>query len=204
MTGVLISVSAITTGCATTQATSAHRELIRNENAGSEVGKEAPNEKTLYSMAKIFISQKKYREGELILFRSINEFPQFTPAYAELANMYMKQERVEDARLTLRTAVERNDRDPLILNNLGICELLLGDFGEAQAHFNKASMLVPQEKRYTANLALALAMNGDVLGSQKVYRKILSQEKVDHNMNVIAKMKPEQEGGLELFDLHFE
>ncbi len=201
LTGTLVGVAILSSGCATTQATSG---LISHDNYGGDVGTEAPNAKTLYSMAKIFVSQDKYRQAEMILFRSINDFPEFTPAYAELANLYMKQERVEDARITLRTAVEKNDRDPLILNNLGICELLLGDYQEAQQHFNRAVALFPQEQKYTANLALALAMNGDMVTSYQVYRKVLPQEKVDHNMNVIAKMKPEVEGGLELFDLHFE
>jgi len=204
MTSVLMSVTAISTGCATTQATSGSHQLTMHDKKGGKIGQEAPNAKTLYSMARIYISQEKYREGEIILYRSINQFPEFTPAYAELADLYMMDERVEDARLTLRTAVEKNDRDPLILNNLGICELLLGDFQEAQSHFSKAVSLIPQEKRYTANLALALAMNGDLVESQRVYRRILSQDKVNHNMDIIAKMKPEEEGGLELFDLHFE
>jgi Flp pilus assembly protein TadD len=204
LTGVLVTVTAVSTGCATTDATTAHRELIKQKDSDQRVGQEAPNEKTLYSMAKIYISQGKTRQGELILIRAINEFPEYTPLYAELANVYMNDERVEDARVTLKTAVEKNDLDPLILNNLGICELILGDFQEAEAHFNRAVQLVPQEKRYTANLALALGMNGDLLGSQRTYRKILSQEKVDHNLNVIAKMNPKEDGGLELFDLHFE
>ena len=185
---VLLGIGFINVGCATTDPIYTERDFSTQSTRGEELGNETPNVKTLYSMAKMYTSQEKYREGELILRRAIEEYPDFVPSYVEMANICMKKKRVKDARSFLQVAIQKNNYDPLILNNLGICELLLGDIEKAQDFFYRAAQLLPGEKRYVANFALTLGISGDLTESESIYSEFLTPEKVLNNINIISQL----------------
>ena len=105
-------------------------------NAGSEIRRDQPpTAKTLYSMADILASQGKDTECEFVLRRCIQQYPQFTPAYNSLAELQMRQGRVNEAVGVLSRALQIRPRDPVLLNNLGMCRLIRKDYEKALAYF---------------------------------------------------------------------
>ena len=89
-------------------------------------------------MSRILVSQGKYDQGELVLARLIRKFPEFIPAYCDLAELLMRQGRVDDAVEGLSRGLQVAPRDPILLNNSGVCSILKGDYEGAQEALSRA------------------------------------------------------------------
>ena len=94
-----------------------------------------PTSKTLYVMAKLYAGQGKDAEAEQLLQQVLNENPRFVPAFCELAEARMRQQRVPDAIRTLEAGLNVAPAEPVLLNNLGMCRVLQGDYEPALQAF---------------------------------------------------------------------
>src|SRR2546430_4509513 len=56
-----------------------------------------PTASTSYSFAKILVGQGRDRDAIHVLTRIIRENPRFVPAYNEIAGVYVRSDRLEDA-----------------------------------------------------------------------------------------------------------
>src|SRR5688572_25530948 len=65
----------------------------------------APTPETSYSFAKILVSQGRDREALYVLSRVIRESPKFLPAYNEMAGVYVRADRLDDAISVLQTGL---------------------------------------------------------------------------------------------------
>ncbi len=148
---------------------------------------EPPSAKTLYSMAEILAGQGKDKECEFILRRCIQEYPRFTPAYNRLSELQMRQGRVHEAIATLNKALEIRPKDPVLLNNLGMCFLMRKDYDKALDRFTQAGGLVPENEKYRANMATALGLLGRQEESLALLEQVLPQDKAKHNAEVLQK-----------------
>jgi tetratricopeptide (TPR) repeat protein len=146
-----------------------------------------PTAKTLYSMAQILAMQGKDRECEFVLQRCVHEYAKFTPAYNSLAELQMRQGRIHEAIATLSAAVKIRPRDPVLLNNLGMCLLLRKDYTPALEHFTAAAGLVPENEKYRGNMAAALGLLGRQEESLALLQQILPREKAEYNAQVLRK-----------------
>ncbi len=154
----------------------------------SEVPRDRPpTAKTLYSLARILATQGKDAEGEFVLRRCVQDYPKFTPAYNSLAELQMRQGRIHEAVETLSTALKIRPRDPILLNNLGMCRLLRKEYGPALAHFTDAAGLVPENGRYRANMATALGLLGRQEESLALLEQVLPRDKAEQNMEILRK-----------------
>jgi Flp pilus assembly protein TadD len=172
-------------GCA------ANMDSYQDRNSMIEITSDSygpPKPTTLYAMARILVSQGKHDQGEMILTKIIREFPNFIPAYSDLAELRMRQGRLDDAVQELTAALAVAPRDPIVLNNLGVCSIMKGDYEGALSSFTLAAEVMPLEDRYRANVALCLGMLGHYDESQRVYEEILEPAEAHHNMRVIAEM----------------
>lgn len=106
-----------------------------------------PSAKTLYSMADILATQGKDKECEFVLRRCISQYAEFIPAYNGLAELQMRQGRVHEAIATLSQALESRPKDPVLLNNLGMCFLIRKEYAKALDHFTRAGGVVPERDR---------------------------------------------------------
>jgi serine/threonine-protein kinase len=146
-----------------------------------------PTAKTLYSMAEILALQGKDAECEFVLRRCVQEHPEFTPAYNRLAELQMRQGRIHEAVATLSTALKSRPRDPVLLNNMGMCLLLRKEYEPALKHFTDAAGLVPESEKYRANMATALGLLGRQEESSALLQQILPHDKAEHNAEVLRK-----------------
>lgn len=151
-----------------------------------------PTAKTLYSMADILATQGKDTECEFVLRRCIQQYPQFTPAYNSLAELQTRQGRANEAVDTLSRALQIRPRDPVLLNNLGMCRLIRKDYEKALAHFTEAAGLVPESKRYRANMATTLGLLGRDDESSALLQQILPGDKAKYNAEVLRKAREQQ------------
>lgn len=149
---------------------------------------EPPKAMTLYAMSRILVSQGKDDQGELVLARLIRMFPEFIPAYCDLAELRMRQGRVDDAIEGLSEGLQVAPRDPILLNNSGVCAILKHDYEGALNSFTLAAEVVPRDDRYRANMALALGMLGRYEESLSLYKEVLEPESADENMRIINEL----------------
>ncbi|MFC1634465.1 tetratricopeptide repeat protein [Planctomycetota bacterium] len=146
-----------------------------------------PSAKTLYIMADILATQAKDKECEFVLKRCIQQYPQFIPSYNSLAEMQMRQGRVNEATELLSKALKKRPHDPVLQNNLGMCLLVRKEYQMALEHFTKAAGFVPGSEKYRANMATALGLMGRHDESKALLKQILPEEKVEHNAEILRK-----------------
>ncbi len=153
---------------------------------------EPPNAKTLYSMADILATQGKDAQCEFVLRRCVQEYPQFTPAYNSLAELQMRQGRVHEAVAVLSKALEDRPKDPVLLNNLGMCFLVRKEYDKALDQFTRAGGLVPESEKYRANMAIALGLLGRDEESLALLEQVLPADKARHNAEILRKARERQ------------
>jgi Flp pilus assembly protein TadD len=148
-----------------------------------------PTAKTLYSMAEILATQGKDKECEFVLRRCLQQYPRFTPAYNSLAELQMRQGRVHEAVATLSKALEIRPKDPVLLNNLGMCLLLRKEYARALDRFTQASGLVPENEKYRANMATALGLLGREEESQALFEQFLTIQQARRNVEILRRAR---------------
>jgi len=153
-----------------------------------ELGRDLPpTARTLYAMAQILAAQGKDADGEFVLRRCVQEHPRFTPAYNSLAELQMRQGRIHEAVATLSTALKVRPRDPVLLNNLGMCLLLRKEYEGALQQFTDAAGVVPENEKYRANMAATLGLLGRQEESLALLQQVLPRDKAEHNVQVLRK-----------------
>ena len=103
--------------------------------------------------------------------------------------MELGRRHIDDALLTLSTALEVCPRDPVLLNNYGMCWLIRGRAADALEMFTEAAAVVPNNARYRANMAVALGLMGRYDEAASLYSQILPPEQVHHNVAVLRNAK---------------
>ena len=146
-----------------------------------------PSAKTLYAMAALIRTQERLIEYEAILQRIIRQYPKFLPAHCDLAEHLTRQNRIGEAIETLATGLRVSKRDPVLLNNIGLCYLMKGDYEQAARRFEQAAGVNPQQARYRANLAVALGMLGRDSEARALFRQVIGTRDVEHNLGILRK-----------------
>lgn len=149
----------------------------------------SPNATTLYAVSRLLSVKDRADQGERILLNIIERYPKFVPAYNDLAEIRMLDGRLEDARLALGAGLAQVPNDPVLLNNVGICSLFEGDYQAALDSFRTAASVMPQERRYRANTALALGLLGESEEAFELYDQMLPLGDALNNIEVISRLK---------------
>jgi Flp pilus assembly protein TadD len=155
--------------------------------------KRAPNANTLYSMSKIMVTRSKDAEAETILSKLIAQHPDFMPAYADLADLYLRHDRIESAIEVLKAGVQIAPQDAVLSNNLGMCRMLQKRYEEALDCFTAAAAGVPKDARSRANMAVALGMLGRFEESLSIYLQLVSPSEAHHNLGVLCQARKDAE-----------
>lgn len=174
-------------GCTEPQNVSTIKSLSANDDyAAFAAGTDRPpTAKTLYAMARILSIQGKDAQAEFLLRRVIQEYPKFIPARNSLAELQMRQRHVTEAAVTISDALEFNPKDPLLLNNLGMCRLVQRNYEDALEMFTRAAGVIPENAKYRANMATALAFMHRDDEALSLYKQILPEDEANHNLDVI-------------------
>lgn len=158
----------------------------RGKDAGSAI---AAKPETVYGMAKLLIAQGNEEQGERMLFSLTLTHPKFTPAYNDLAEIRMGQGRIDEAVRFLSSGLEVSEHDPVLLNNLGVCSLMKGEYEDALESFKRVGVAFPYDERVGANTAAALALLGNKDESLALYKKFMSEDDAEFNLEVLTQMR---------------
>lgn len=145
-----------------------------------------PTAKTLYLMADILSSQGKDDEAEQLYKRIAAEYPDFLPAYNDLAALQMRQRRIPEAMRTLEAGLKLNPQDAVLLNNMGMCCLIRKDYERALSYFTDATAVQPVNTRYRSNMATTLALLDRRDEALSLYRQILPEEEAMENIQILC------------------
>lgn len=149
-----------------------------------------PTAATLYAMADILATQGKDSGCEYLLKRINQEYPEFFPAYNSLAELQMRHGRINEAIDTISSGLRIRPRDPVLLNNLGICWIVRRNYEKALEMCTRAAGVIPENARYRANMAVALGLLGRYEESLSLFRQVLPEDQANHNLRVLQEANP--------------
>lgn len=152
-----------------------------------------PTPRTLHMMAKLLNDNGRIGQAEYVLLKIIDDSPNYLPAYIELADIQIRQQRYSDAAEVLARAHALSPRDPVIANNLGVLRLRENRFEGAIQAFRAAVMADPDEARYRANLALGLALSGEYEQAYEMYATVLPPAAAFWNLGVISEARQDEQ-----------
>ncbi|MDB5331510.1 MAG: repeat protein [Phycisphaerales bacterium] len=148
--------------------------------------KRAPTAKTMYALEQILATQGKDAEAQMILEEIVRDHPEFIPAYCDLAEAQMRQRRIQEAMRVLNIGLKRAPAEVILVNDLGMCQLLSGDYATALRTFTRASGMAPDEPRYRANLAMTLGLLGRYDESLSLYMHVMLPADAHYNLAVLC------------------
>lgn len=181
-------------GCVGTSRTD--REMARAEaqSAFDRASGRPPTLRTLHAMATLLAAKGDDEQARIVLMHILNQYPEFIPAYNDLAALSHRQGQSVEARVVLMAGLVMDPNDPILHNNMGVCHLQDGEYEQALERFTHATELDPASKKYRGNRALALGLLGRDEEALRVYQSFLPSEFAHRNMKRIAQIR-EQEGG---------
>src|SRR5688572_28724233 len=144
-----------------------------DESTFANGGGRAPTAATSFSFAKILIAQGRDRDALYVLSHILREHPKYLQAYNEMAGIYMRADRHDDAIAALETGLERSPHDGVLHNNRGMCYLLKEDPHAALQSFTRATEAVPNSATFRSNRAAALALTAHDAEAETEYRTVV-------------------------------
>ena len=145
-----------------------------------------PTTKTLYAMTRILAARGRDPECEQLLRRILRESPGCLPAYCDLAALYLRHGRIDEAIETLSRGLRIAPEDAVLQNNQGMCWTLKGEYRKALRRFTKAATVAPQDARYRTNMAVALSMIGRYDEAKSLFEQVVPEEDVHYNLSILA------------------
>ena len=177
-------------GCASSANKAAARAQAarHQEDAAFAAGtRRPPTAETSFSLAKILVAQGRDRDAIYVLERVIRDHPTFVPAYNEIAGIYVRADRIDDATTVLTAGLKRAAaNDPILLNNLGMCHLLKSEPSAALDAFNAAATRAPSNPVYRANRAAALTLLGRYTEAKSEYQSVVDGPTARRNMEALV------------------
>jgi tetratricopeptide (TPR) repeat protein len=127
-----------------------------------------PSPRTVFSLARIYLSQGRDTEAAVMLTRLIRDYPTFLPAYYELAELQMRYQKHAEAMQVLSAGLKVSPRNPILLNNLG----MIGRYEESLALYSQ--VLPPAEAHY--NLAVICEARKDAQRASSEFAQAFSMD----------------------------
>jgi len=152
-------------------------------------GDRPPTVRTLHAMARVLANQGRDGQCELVLLKLTDEYPDFGPAYVELAELYVRNGHADEAVRVLGRGVELIPDDAVLRNDYGMALFLRSDYERALFQFEAASTLDPYDARSRANAASALGMMGRYDEALELYLQVLTRVDAYHNVGVLAEAR---------------
>ena len=127
-------------GCAVEQNTSRSGLYWKDhEQPPSEATTDRPpTPQTMCLMARVLAYQGRDSHAERVFTRVLSEYPKFMPVYCDLAELQVRLGRIDDARRTLALGLKVSPKDPVLLNNMGMCLMLDSRHDESLIYFLRA------------------------------------------------------------------
>ena len=172
-------------GCVTEQASLGSGKLADWEASAAR----EPEAGSLHAMARLYASQGRDEQAEATLRELVGKAPDFLPAYEELARLYVKRDLLDGAIAALELGLQHHDRDPVLLNDLGLCRLLQKDLAAAAEAFTRAAAASADDTRARSNLALVLGLMGRDDEALALWRQVLPAAEAAANLARVAQAR---------------
>lgn len=153
----------------------------------------APEPKTIVLTGRVLSSQGRTEEAEFVLRRVVAEYPDYAPGYSELSELLIKDGRVREATVLLERGLVELPDNAMLHNDLGICRVIIEDFRQAATDFARARELRPDDAAYTANLAMAMGLQGHYDTAISLYREVIPFAEAHANVAVLAEARGDLE-----------
>lgn len=173
-------------GCSTQPSTTDDLALQAEEDAID--ADTPPRIRTLYALARVLAAQGRDAESVYVFRRVLEREPNFLPAHLAIAEAYLRLDQPEQATAALADALRRAPEDPVLLNDIGMTYLVIGDAEQALPYFRRA-MAIQDQPPYRANAAAALGMLGREEEAAELYRGLLPPADVEHNLAVLRQAR---------------
>lgn len=148
--------------------------------------KRPPTAKTLYALSQILAAQGKDDQAREIFERITTEHPDFLPAYCALAELHMRNQQIEQAMRILNSGLQRAPNEAIFINDLGMCQMIKGNYGAALQLFTRACSLAPDSHRYRSNLAAILGLLGRYDEALSLYFDVMSPADAHYNVAILC------------------
>lgn len=188
----------LTPGCDKNDMKSASGAEVADDWAPEDL---APTPRTLLALARILQSQGKDPQAQFVLEKILREDPMFIPAYVELAELHMRNDRVTAAREIIQEGLQRHPNDGVLLNDMGMTFAVKEQYSEAQKYFEQTVSACPQNKKFRMNLAMALGMQGHYEKAYEMYCRALGPDEAHYNLGVLAEARRDRERAAKEFFL---
>jgi Flp pilus assembly protein TadD len=185
---------AVGAGCESSSAvqTDLHPRAVSVDDAFGQGAGLPPSARTLYAMARLFASQGRDDDAERVLVKVIREEPRFMPAYCDLAELHVRHRRFDAAIESLRAGLTVAPSDHVLLNNLGMCWVLKGEYPKALDRFSEAAGAVPHNARYRANMAMAMGLMGRYEEAMALYQQVVPEADGHRNLAILCEARGDQ------------
>lgn len=181
---LLIAVVATVAGCQSDQST---EDDSRSYFDGGAL--ESPEPMTIVLTGRVLKSQGRVVEAEYVLRRATTEFPSFSPAYTELAELLLKDGRTGEAIELLEIGISEVPNDAVMRNDLGIALIVQGNQQRAAEMFSVAKRLDPSDATYTANLAMTMGLMGNYDAAVALYSEVVPVVEAHENVASLAEAR---------------
>ncbi len=152
-------------------------------------GDRMPSINTLRSMADILAIQGMDSECVAVLEQLIADYPDYAPAYNDLAELFMRNGMEESAIDVLNAGLKVAPEEAVLRNNLGMCYTLQGQYALAFENFLQAASKNPSNTRARANMAMALAMLGRDDEALALFMQVLPSDEARANMRILTEAR---------------
>lgn len=144
---------------------------------------------TLQLTARVLASKGDTARAGAVLDRMLREHPDHLGTYSEGAEVLLFEGRVAEAVRWLDRGLERFPGNAVLLNDRGLCHLLVPDLRAATADFEAAYAVDPDDSDFVANLALARALGGEESAARELWGRVVPAPQVEANLEVARKAK---------------
>lgn len=145
-----------------------------------------PTPRTLLALSRILVSQGREKEAQFVLTKVTKDYPRYPKAYVELAEIHMRNRRVDSAIRTLSEGLANLPNDHVIVNDLGMCYMIRRNYQAAMENFRTAAAIAPNNTRYRSNIALVLGLEGRYEESLSLYKQVTNDIEAHFNLAVIC------------------
>ena len=149
--------------------------------------KVAPDDgSTLYLAGLIEHQAQAYAQAEVYLARLLRLHPNAVGAHRLLAMTYLRSKQPQRALQVLKPLLVADDKDAELLALAGEAAMQLGEFAEAERHFQSASTLDPNDVQKRTALALLRVNRGNEIGFTDLERIAADDPSMRADLALIA------------------
>lgn len=145
---------------------------------------------TLQLTARVLAAKGETSRAGYVMNRMLADYPDFVGTYSEGAEVLVIEGRISEAVKWLDRGLARFPNHPVLMNDRGMCHLLLADLPAAKADFEVAYQADTDDSEYVANLALANALSGDDETAMNLWLRVVSLEDAKANLAIAQQARP--------------